>query len=318
VIATVAKLLEHQGQSALSDLLTNAHARIEAMGSDFGVMYYTAFLEVPVGLFATVEPTLSDLESSLLAKFQSVLRYPHDVVSQVVVSATLEEPMSSVRRRELAAADALRLWEPKTFRLFLSHVSAHKVAVSSLKASLRKLGVSAFVAHADIEPAAEWLEEIDRALRSMQAMAALLTVDFHESKWTDQEVGVAIARGVSIVPVSLGLMPYGFIAKQQALFGDLTQPDKLALEIVAALEKQRATGAPIREALVLALEVAGSFADARDVTTAVEASSGFTAVQLRRIEESVVSNSQVSGSFYVPARLQRYVAVHAPAGGGSQ
>jgi hypothetical protein len=113
-------------------------------------------------------------------------------------------------------------------------------------------------------------------------------------------------------------MPYGFIAKQQALFGDLTQPDKLALEIVAALEKQRATGAPIREALVLALEVAGSFADARDVTTAVEASSGFTAVQLRRIEESVVSNSQVSGSFYVPARLQRYVAVHAPAGGGSQ
>jgi TIR domain len=315
VIATVAKLFRLQGQPDLAAVVTSADARIEAVGSDFGVTYYSLILDVPVTLFATIEPKLSAIEGGIEAKLQSVIRYANHVLSKVVVSPILEEPMSSVGRPEVGEADALRLWEPQTFRLFLSHVSVHKVAVANLKSYLRILGVSAFVAHEDIEPTLEWQAEIDFALRSMHAMAALLTPEFHASNWTDQEVGVAVARGAMIVPVRLGLNPYGFIARQQALTGDLAKPGELAPAIVAVLARPATTGQPMREALVVALEGATSFAAAKAVASVIEASQGFTPDQLRRIGMSIQANSQVAGSFYARDRLRRYVASHvAPVG----
>ena len=44
-----------------------------------------------------------------------------------------------------------------------------------------------------------------------------MTDGFHNSQWTDQEVGVAFGRGVPIISVNLGCTPYGFIGKFQAL-----------------------------------------------------------------------------------------------------
>ena len=51
----------------------------------------------------------------------------------------------------------------------------------------------------------------------MDALAALMTEDFHKSNWTDQEVGFALGRHVPIIPVRLGQTPYGFLARVQAL-----------------------------------------------------------------------------------------------------
>ena len=54
----------------------------------------------------------------------------------------------------------------------------------------------------------------------MDAFAALMTDDFHDSDWTDQEVGFALARGVPVIAVKLGRDPYGFLGKFQALSAD--------------------------------------------------------------------------------------------------
>jgi len=63
----------------------------------------------------------------------------------------------------------------------------------------------------------KWQDEIENALHSMDAFAALMTQDFHDSDWTDQEVGFALARGVPVIAVQLGRVPYGFLGKFQAL-----------------------------------------------------------------------------------------------------
>src|SRR5262249_43021414 len=76
---------------------------------------------------------------------------------------------------------------------------------------------SAFVAHTSIQPTRQWQDEIESALYSMDALAALMTEDFHESNWTDQEVGFALGRHVPIIPLRLGQKPYGFLARIQAL-----------------------------------------------------------------------------------------------------
>ena len=58
---------------------------------------------------------------------------------------------------------------------------------------------------------------------AMDAFAALMTEGFHDSDWTDQEVGFALARGVPVIAVKLGRDPYGFLGKFQALRADWDQ-----------------------------------------------------------------------------------------------
>ena len=51
----------------------------------------------------------------------------------------------------------------------------------------------------------------------MDALLVILMPRFKESDWTDQEVGVAVGRGVLVIPVIRGLNPYGFISRYQGL-----------------------------------------------------------------------------------------------------
>jgi hypothetical protein len=115
------------------------------------------------------------------------------------------------------ASAASNLWEPNHFQLFLSHLSEIKKQVGELQKTLRRYAVSGFVAHVDIEPTREWQDEIEFALLSMDALAAILMPGFKASNWTDQEVGAAIGRGVLVIPVMRGSTPHGFIGKFQGL-----------------------------------------------------------------------------------------------------
>ncbi|MCH8204630.1 MAG: toll/interleukin-1 receptor domain-containing protein, partial [Candidatus Hydrogenedentes bacterium] len=131
---------------------------------------------------------------------------------------------SGVLRARVAASsipsDALvRIWGDGHVRVFLSHKATCKENASKLKQALARYGISCFVAHEDIEPTEEWQREIERALFSMDALVALLTEDYHNSNWTDQEVGVAIGRNVLLIAVRLGSDPYGLMGKGQGLGG---------------------------------------------------------------------------------------------------
>lgn len=118
----------------------------------------------------------------------------------------------------VAPPDAItRIWGDHGFRVFLSHKSEVKKKTAELKEGLQLFGVSCFVAHEDIHPTKAWQDEIENALASMDGFVALMTKDFHDSLWTDQEVGYAVARGVPIIAVRLGTDPYGFIGKFQAM-----------------------------------------------------------------------------------------------------
>ena len=114
-----------------------------------------------------------------------------------------------------------RLWGGAPVRVFVSHTHDHKVAAKEIKDRLGQYGVASFVAHEDIEPVREWEDEIESALFSMNLLVALLTEGFSVSKWTDQEVGVALGRGVPIIPIRMGKDPYGFIGRYQAIAGNL-------------------------------------------------------------------------------------------------
>ena len=116
--------------------------------------------------------------------------------------------------------EALPFWAPGELRLFISHRDTHKRAARDLADELKEYGISAFVAHDTIEPMSTWQREIEKGLETMEAMLAFITDDFHESVWTNQEVGYASGKGVIVIPVKFEQRdPEGFISSKQALKG---------------------------------------------------------------------------------------------------
>ncbi len=188
--------------------------------------------------------------------------------------------------------DVHRLWKDGHLRLFLSHISRYKIEASALKDTLAKLGIAGFVAHQDIEPSLEWQNEIALALRSMHALAALLTPDFHRSNWTDQEVGWALGRDISVLPVRLGTDPYGFTAKIQAISGSLDDPVALSERVMQALLLNRQTRGHMRRALVGRFEQSDSFAEAKRLKQIVVAINDFSEEEKDRLRKACVENDQ--------------------------
>jgi hypothetical protein len=201
-----------------------------------------------------------------------------------------------------------RVWTAEGLRLFLSHTSAQKVDVVHLKRALIALGVSAFVAHEDIEPSLEWQVEIESALRTMDAMAALLTPDFHSSNWTDQEVGFALGQGILVIGVRLPKTPYGFMGKNQGLPGSLKEPVDLAAAIVRVLLERPETATPMREALVVALERSSSFIATKAIVNLIVGTTGFTSSQIDRMAAAIQANDQVDNYLSIN-KLKDYIDV---------
>ena len=196
-------------------------------------------------------------------------------------------------------------WEDERFRLFLTHVATQKLAAHELKSCLRFYGVDAFVAHDDIQPGKEWQVVIESALHSCHALAGLLHVGFRESDWCDQEVGIALGRGIAVVPIQFDLFPYGFFGSVQAVSNAaIQQPGALALNLVKVLLKDKRTSARLTGAIVDELARAASFDQANKLSR-ILAEDAFLlsreqAEQLRKAEKE---NDQLQGAFRFDGHL---------------
>lgn len=68
VVATLADIYRHQAESDIVELLESASARIEKIGYDNwdgGTYTYALMLDVPVPIFASVEPNLEKIEKGI-------------------------------------------------------------------------------------------------------------------------------------------------------------------------------------------------------------------------------------------------------------
>jgi len=196
-------------------------------------------------------------------------------------------------------------WRDGYLNLFISHLASDKNNAQSLKNELEKYSISGFVAHSDIEPTKEWQDEIELALRTSDALVALMIPGFHDSKWTDQEIGLALGRDLLIIPVRMGQDPYGFIGKFQAIrFQDTAS---LSLEIFESLLKNKKTSKKMTNAIMYLFENSGSFALAKNNMSLVEKIEYWDKNLIERLIAAKRNNSQIEDSFGVKGRLNRIV-----------
>lgn len=166
---------------------------------------------------------------------------------------------------EEATTEGAGPWKEGYFRLFMSHTKANKQLAGKIRERLLERGIDAYVAHDMIEPTKEWMDEIEAALRSCDATAAILSEDFINSRWCDQEIGISIGRRILIVAVRQGADPYGFISKFQAVPGDASPmaPENIASRLHETLVVHDLTKAKMAAATVQSYIDSGSFDDAR-------------------------------------------------------
>lgn len=128
-----------------------------------------------------------------------------------------------IAEKPLPDPNALSIWKTGCIRLFISHRDTHKSEARELADALSEYGVSAFVAHETIGAMEKWQKVILDGLDSMEIMLAFITDDFHESCWTNQEIGYALAHNIPIISLKLqNKDPSGFISDTQALKGNLS------------------------------------------------------------------------------------------------
>jgi hypothetical protein len=143
-------------------------------------------------------------------------------------------------RRELTKLSSL-LEEDELF-VFISYNTIDKNIAGELKRKLEKPKQSVFLAHEDIKPTIPWEQEILNNLEKCHIFIPIITVNYHRSLWTDQELGYAIQGEINntkrIIAIFKGKSPYGFAGRFQAMRIDNKEIDKVAEEIQQVIDEQ--------------------------------------------------------------------------------
>lgn len=312
--ATLLRVLELKGLTTEVQLLRMASLGIrhtESDGWNGRVDYFTVDLTIPLEVFVQIEGDLEQHETRIREAAGTAWRdFESDVISSVRFRPD-RHAVATGTPTPIPATNLPSFWDHGRFRLFLSHCSSQKVEVGQLKVSLGGIGICAFVAHDDIEPSRLWQTEIENALKSCEALTAIVTEDFILSSWCDQEVGFALGRSIPVFPVQWGKPPHGFIGKIQAL----AVPQGASLSSVAGrlvdlLLLAPQTAASMTTALVGALANAHSFANAKEIAAHLEVAPVLTGAHADLLRKAVKNNSQVRESFGVPGRITGILKRH--------
>lgn len=312
-LASLNRVYERAAETLLREIVVNGVVSIQE-GWDYdnwngGTYGHAITLTVPEDIFMRAMDTRDEIQSRLVTDLNKLDNSQNEHVSQIFVEMDVSEhdrwrEESGVYRPPMAShsipADAVeRIWGHQHVRVFLSHKATVKVETAELKKAFLRCGIAAFVAHEDIEPTQEWQKEIERALFSMDVLVALLTLDFHASNWTDQEVGVAIGRGVPLIAVRLGLDPYGLMGKGQGLGGcSWADTSNIAVNVFHLLLKRLPDKSRLFECALAAYAESESFADsAWKVEHLLSGFRDLSSTQVERVLAAYQSNGHNRSSF---------------------
>lgn len=229
-LAALSRLYGKENKKQMQEIIVNSQVRVhEAWDYDNwngGIYGHALYLALPETIYLGLIKQKDKLQNQIKEDINKIHSSQSEYISKVVLEMEAVEAQDWRKesglllgsKRVILPDAASRIWKNEGYyRVFLSHKAEFKKEAAALKDRLLLYGISSFVAHEDIHPTKEWQDEIENALFSMDALVALMTEGFHDSVWTDQEVGVAFGRGVPIISVKLGKDPYGFIGKFQAL-----------------------------------------------------------------------------------------------------
>jgi hypothetical protein len=177
-------------------------------------------------------------------------------------------------------------------KAFISYSTKDKKYGGVVCSVLQELNIESFLAHDNLIVSEEWQKRILAELKSCDIFVPLLSKSFRESKWCDQETGIAIIkRGVLIVPISLDqTLPYGFLSKIQAHM--MSDKEAVKKELLQAVGKKWPEG--LIDLLMPKMKNAHSYRNAEAIVSLfVPYLRYFTKDQALRFAEMSLGNNQI-------------------------
>ncbi len=212
---------------------------------------------------------------------------------------------------EEETVDNTPIGENKEIRIFLSYSSLNKVSVGKIKSWLANLGFTVFLAHEDIEPSLEWQKEIIKNLENCHIFIPIITKEFTESKWTDQESGIAFIRKKLIIPVSVGgYNPHGFIGIYQGLSIGRDELEKGCIRMVKTIIKNKKYASKVIDQLIDSLGKSRTFASSEWKTSIISEYESFTKEQFDLLLRTSAENNQVYVAAGVREDLKKLIKEH--------
>lgn len=185
---------------------------------------------------------------------------------------------------------------------FISYSSKQKLIGGTFKSCLENYcGYEIFIAHDDILGSTIWEEEIIKAIKNADFFISLISKEFKESPFTDQETGIAVCLKKKIIPVKLDeVNPYGFIRKYQAL-QYRNSANKLALTIAQIGLIHEPTESSYHEkalnSIIHAFCESTSFDIANATIQILCKCAGLSPHQLNQIIKAIKTNSQIRNAY---------------------
>jgi len=100
---------------------------------------------------------------------------------------------------------------------FLSFHHEDDKLAGKVKIEVERQGSTAFLAHKDIEISKTWREEILSNLKACQALIAIVTPNFTQSSYANQEVGFVMGKGKPVISLNFMKDLPGFLESLQAV-----------------------------------------------------------------------------------------------------
>jgi len=310
-LAILSKYYGKEDQKQLQEIIVNSKPRIH-VGSSYdnwngGIHGHTLYLAMPESIYLNTVNKKAELQTKIREGINKIHDIQNEFIDEVFFEMEVPEEhdwrkdsgLLVTHNRVIPDPIANRIWDNDCFRVFLSHKTEVKKETSELKDKLKLYGISCFVAHEDIHPTKEWQNEIENALHTMDSFVALLTDGFHDSLWTDQEVGFAFGRGVPIISVKLGKDPYGFIGKFQALSCTW---EKAPNEIAKILIKKD----PMLNAYINAIQNCTNYDSGNKLSKLLPYIDQLTDSQIEKLQKAFNENSQVSDSYGFNGKNPKY------------
>lgn len=313
LVKTASKLAKLQGSRQESRFLSKAKARLMETGYDNlnnGTTFFSLLLEVPIEIFSKIQNEQEQLEKSILERMAVLTRTDiGNSISEVIISPILLDEVLELEHPGEAKTEMVpSFWTAGYFRLFISHSTAIKDKAHKLKEELASFQIATFVAHDDIEASLEWQTEIESALRTMDALVAIISPEFTSSAWCDQEVGFALGKGKFVLPIMLGATPYGFIGKIQGLkSSDYKKTSDIAQKIIEILLQNELSSPRMTEVLVEKLVKSGGWDSSRATLSLLEKTIELTPAQIGRLLRAIEENIDVRQAFTVPDRINKLI-----------
>ncbi len=192
-------------------------------------------------------------------------------------------------------------------KIFLSHSDKDKKIAAELKSKLSQHGLSVFLAHEDIDGGSDWVSKLYEEIQSSKIFIMLLTKNYHPSKYTDQEAGIAINCKKTILPICIDdTRPYGFTFSKQAIVCSFPFEDSMIKKIANISKMELVPKTSDLDNLISELENSGSYTESATISAQLKKYDDFSESQLLQLV-SALNNPQVSYSYVADAIINEII-----------